>query len=170
MDLPHRYDAGGACMFICAFKPKRKHLVFGGLIMAAAICAVCLFSCKGESASVMKKANLSAATNEERVAFLEQFGWEVKAEAVQVKDVVIPAEFSDVYKKYNEIQTAQGFDLSDYHGKQVKQYAYAVTNYPGYEGEVRANLLVYAGNVIGGDICSLTLDGFMHGFKMPSQK
>ena len=41
---------------------------------------------------------------------------------------------------------------------------------PDYEGEVRGNLLVYEGKVIGGDICSLTLNGFMHGFKNPNEK
>ena len=41
-------------------------------------------------------------------------------------------------------------------------------NYPGYEnkdGVVRANLLVYEGRVIGGDVCSVELDGFMQGFE-----
>ncbi len=157
-------------MFIFALKPKRKHFVIGAIITAAVICIVCLFSCKGESTSVMKKENLSASTNEERVAFFSQFGWEVKEEAAEVKDVAIPSVFGDVYEKYNEIQKEQGFDLLDYRGKQVKQYSYVVTNYPDYEGEVRGNLLVYEGKVIGGDICSLTLNGFMHGFKNPNEK
>ena len=45
-------------------------------------------------------------------------------------------------------------------------------NYPGYEnkdGVIRANILVYDGRVIGGDVCSVELDGFMHGFEKPTQ-
>ena len=55
----------------------------------------------------------------------------------------------------------------EYKGKRVKRYTYEVTNYPGQASGVRANLLVDGGMVIGGDICSLTLDGFMHGFALP---
>ena len=157
-------------MFVCSFKPKKKHFIFGGLAVVAAVCVICLFSCGRENSAAMKEMNLSAETNQERIAFLEHFGWTVKAEAAQVKDIVIPAEFSDVYRKYNEIQIKQGFDLSKYCGKRVKQHVYIVTNYPEYNGEVRANLLVDSGRIIGGDICSMKLDGFMHGFQMPSQK
>lgn len=49
-------------------------------------------------------------------------------------------------------------------GKTVKRYTYIIHNYPDETDQVRANLLVYDGKVIGGDICTLALDGFMHGF------
>lgn len=45
-------------------------------------------------------------------------------------------------------------------------------NYPGYEGAdgtVQANILVYEGAVIGGDVCSTELDGFMQGFDFPTK-
>ena len=35
------------------------------------------------------------------------------------------------------------------------------------EDEVTANILVYENKIIGGDICSVNLDGFMHGFTPP---
>ncbi|MBR6748707.1 MAG: hypothetical protein IKM07_07185, partial [Clostridia bacterium] len=38
------------------------------------------------------------------------------------------------------------------------------TNYPGGLSDVAANLLILDGEVIGGDISSTLLDGFMHGF------
>ena len=41
---------------------------------------------------------------------------------------------------------------------------YTVTNYGNYNGTVLANLLVYRGRVIGGDICSADANGFIHGF------
>ncbi len=106
-------------------------------------------------------------TQEERIQYLAQFGWIVQDDPVCVQEVFIPAQFGDVYNNYNAIQLAQGFDLLPYAGRSVKKWVYAVTNYPGYaqsEAYVQATLLVCQGIIIGGDICSVELDGFMHGF------
>ena len=92
--------------------------------------------------------------NEDRIEFLKQFGWEVSPEATESEQVTIPAEFDKIFAGYNEIQKRQGLDLTKYKGKTMMRYTYDVTNYPGYEGRVQANLLVYRGKVIGGDICS----------------
>lgn len=102
--------------------------------------------------------------NEDRIAFLRQFGWEADPEAIENVEALIPKEFDAVYLKYNEIQKAQSLDLSKYKNKTVQRYTYKIKNYAGYTGEVYANLLIYKNNVIGGDICSAALDGFMHGF------
>ncbi len=104
-------------------------------------------------------------TNEDRIAFLSQFGWETEAEAVEEETVTIPDEFDKVYTGYNEIQKEQGLDLAKYKRKELTRYTYIVTNYPDYEGTVYANLLVYRNKVVGGDICSAESDGFVHGFK-----
>ena len=104
-------------------------------------------------------------TEEDRVDFLKQFGWEVKAEPVEVCEVTIPAEFDKIFTGYNEIQKRQGLDLSDYKKKKVMRYTYEVTNYEGEEGVVYANILVYRKRVIGGDICSADVKGFIHGFE-----
>ena len=53
-------------------------------------------------------------------------------------------------------------DLEPYHGKRVKCWSYRIDNYPG-EDDVLAHLYVYNDKIIGGDICSTKLDGFMHG-------
>ena len=108
-----------------------------------------------------------AATAEERIAFFSQFGWEINEEPCEVKEVVIPEEFDDVYTRYNEIQQAQNLDLDKYKGARVKCWSYEILNYPGYEnskGIIRGNILVYDGVVIAGDVSSVELDGFMHGF------
>lgn len=65
---------------------------------------------------------------------------------------------------YNEIQRAQGLDLAKYKNKKVSRFTYKVTNYEGYEGEVYANLLVWRDKVVGGDVCSKDVNGFVHGF------
>ncbi len=104
-------------------------------------------------------------TNDDRIEFLSQFGWQVKPNAVAEEEVLIPEEFDKVFSGYNEIQRRQGLDLSKYKKKLVNRYTYEVTNYNGYEGTVYANILVYRNRVIGGDICSADISGFLHGFE-----
>ena len=103
-------------------------------------------------------------TNEDRIAFLKQFGLEVESEPTEATTVTIPAEFDKVFATYNELQRKQGLDLSSYGGRTVERYTYTVTNYPQYTGTVQANLLIYRGRVIGGDISSADSSGFIHGF------
>lgn len=107
----------------------------------------------------------NVGSEEERVAFLAQFGWEVRTPAAESTTVTIPTEFDKVFAAYNELQRAQGLDLSAYGGRVVERYTYTVQNYEGYEGNVLANLLVFRGRVIGGDICAAEQNGFLHGFQ-----
>ena len=102
---------------------------------------------------------------EDAVGFLSQFGWEVNASPVEVKTVTIPSEFDKVFSAYNELQKEQGLNLSKFKNKDVTRYTFAVTNYPNFEGTVYANVLVYRNRVIGGDVCSADVSGFVHGFE-----
>ncbi len=104
-------------------------------------------------------------TNEDRIEFLGSFGWQVSAKPVQTVEVTIPEQFDKIFTGYNEIQKRQGLDLSDYRKKKVTRYTYEVTNYEGEKGTVYANLIVYRNRVIGGDICSADVTGFIHGFE-----
>lgn len=108
--------------------------------------------------------SLEATTNEDRIEFLSQFGWKVDSEPIEISTVTIPEKFNDVYNSYNEIQLEQGLDLHNYEGKECRRVTYRITNYPESEQQVNANLLIYNGYVVGGDISSINLDGFMHGF------
>ena len=112
--------------------------------------------------------NYKADNNRERLNFISQFGWEVNEEPEEVTEIIIPQEFDDVYKNYNEIQLSQNCDLRDYCGMRVKRYTYIIRNYPGYTENdtcIRINLLIFDGMVIGGDVCSTELSGFMHTFR-----
>ncbi len=97
--------------------------------------------------------------------FLSQFGWTVNAAAAKQESVTIPSEFDKVFAGYNELQRSQGLDLSKYKKKTLTRYTLEVTNYPDYEGTVYANVLVYRNKVVGGDICSADVTGFVHGFE-----
>ena len=127
---------------------------------------------KQETATVGNFSNvpLKAETHEERKAFFAFFGWEISDEPLEVKETVIPEEFDETYTKYNELQKNQNFNLEKYRNTRVKSWSYEILNYPGYEnsdGVIRGNLLTCDGNVIGGDICSIELGGFMHGLCKP---
>lgn len=108
--------------------------------------------------------------NSDRLAFIEQFGWKVDATPLESVEVSIPEEFDKVYLGYNEMQKEQGLGLTKYKGKTVTRYTYNVTNYPDYEGDVYISLLVYKNKVIGGDVCSADVNGFVHGFAAPTQE
>ena len=110
-----------------------------------------------------------AETTAERKAFLSQFGWKISEDPVEVSEVIIPENFDDGYTEYAEMNKAQGLDLELFRGMRAKRWTYTVLNYPGLENtqSVQANILVLDGRVIGGDICSLELGGFIRGFDFP---
>ena len=155
-------------MFIYSLKAKTIKL-FGlicvalvGVIMIAAFVPNYVATSAGANSEI----NYSKIkTNEDRIAFLRQFGWEVSPEETESEQVTIPSEFDKIFSGYNEIQKGQGLDLAKYKGKTMMRYTYDVTNYEGYEGKVQANILVYRGKVVGGDICSADINGFIHGFE-----
>lgn len=151
----------------------KKLKVFGicvGIVCAIVVVGTIIMT-KGNEPYVNTQYVLNDNTNDFRIAFLNSFGWETSVEPVEVKDVLIPKEFSDVYKSYNELQISQGLDLSKYKSKVVKAYRYEILNYPledkSLEGTIFANLLVYENEIIGGDVCSVSTNGFMHGFELP---
>ena len=102
---------------------------------------------------------------EAREEYIARLGWEIEIGSLTEKEIMIPSEFNEVYENYNSLQKEQGFDLSDYRGKKARLYTYNVTNYPNEPQNVVINLIVLDGKVIGGDVCSLELDGFMVAIK-----
>lgn len=105
-----------------------------------------------------------SVTEEEAAEFLQKHGWKTAKDSVSVEEVYIPSNFSEVYERYNAIQLKQGCDLTKYKGEKVLKYTFSITNYKDYEN-VEAHVLTYGGKIIGGDICSTELNGFMTGFE-----
>ena len=83
-------------------------------------------------------------------------------------EVITHKEFDETYQNYNKIQTDQGLDLTRYRGKRCRRYSYMVHNHPSGDEHVRLNLLVCSGKIIGGDVCSMGLDGFLQGLAFPA--
>jgi hypothetical protein len=153
-------------MFV-SMKASRKRII-AFLVLAAAVVAAVVYLRWGKGTEPQAQ-TFTGETNEERVAFLQSFGWQTEAGPAETREVMIPAQFNDVYQNYNAMQQAQGFDLAPYAGEVVTQYKYKVTNYPG-ETEVFATLLVYGRLIIGGDLACAEANGFMHGFAADSTR
>ena len=158
--------------FISVKSSKLKSVVAIALVAVFATIGGIYLVSKNNNRPVSKANGIvyKASTADERIAFFSQFGWEINEEPAEVKEVVIPDEFDDVYLNYNKLQTEQKLDLEKYKGARVKCWSYEILNCPGYEncsGVIRGNILVYEGIVIGGDISSVELGGFMHTFEHP---
>lgn len=86
----------------------------------------------------------------------KDMGYTPEDNPVEIVEVHIPMEWDGVYVNYNRLQKSGGFDLEPYKGKTCTRYTYSIPEY-----FARGNVLVYDGKVIGGDICSITIDGIM---------
>ncbi|MDR0952119.1 MAG: DUF4830 domain-containing protein [Oscillospiraceae bacterium] len=148
-------------MFVYTVKWNKKTALLIILIAALVICALILLigALKGSGSGAR------VSNTQERVEYLESLGWEIQPESEIERSVVIPREFSEIYSAYNQLQLAQGYDLSKYCGLNVNVYTYSILNYKGYTGHVVAEVYVYNSEIVGGDVHSLELDGFMHGLK-----
>ena len=113
------------------------------------------------AASENMRLDVKLRTNEQRVALLRDCGWEVIEEPRGEREVQIPEEFDEVYESYNQIQLAQGLDLTPCRGRRATLYTYEITNHPSGEQGVTANLLVRRGKLIAADVSSPQADGFV---------
>ena len=164
-------------MFVLSFSKKnlKKSLIIGALVVVLSLFLV--FFLKGinyaQQTTVTKDNSLIVTTEDDILTFISRYGWQVDEEPLEVRDVIIPETFDEVYNNYNKIQVEQGFNLEKYAGQRVKRWTYTVRNYPetsSIDDYVRINILVCDGIVIGGDVCSVKIDGFMHGFYLPSDE
>ncbi|MBO5340335.1 MAG: DUF4830 domain-containing protein [Oscillospiraceae bacterium] len=156
-------------LIVTAKVPRRKLALWG--LAAAALCCCALLINAGQLRGLEASAAISPKgikTNEDRIAFLGEYGWQVNEQPLATEELIIPEAFDDSYDDYLSLQSAQGFDLSRYAGKRVKRYTYEITNYPTGEKGVQANLLIYKNTVVAGEVLSAQLDGFLHGLAAPS--
>ena len=156
-------------MLIMTAKLPRRKLTLGvGLAALLCCCAIALNFGQWEevSASALPSPK-GVRSNQDRIDYLSAYGWQVSEEPLATQELLIPQEMDDSYTEYLALQNGQGFDLQKYAGKRVKRYTYEVLNYPTGETGVQANLLICKNTVIGGEVLSPQLDGFLHGLAMP---
>ena len=149
-------------MFIWTAKLRRGRLVAGVAAIVVLCGAVALvggvLSARGvDAVSPAPASPKGIKTNEDRIAYLESYGWQVSADPLSVEELAIPEEFDETYTQYLSLQSGQGFDLEKYKGKRVKRYTYEISNYPTGETGVQAGLLIYKNTVVGGEVLSSQL-------------
>ena len=153
-------------MIVFEAKVSVKKIVAGVLAAGAVVAGIVLLLPAAENAqTTVGEVGLDSKlkTNEQRVALLESYGWQVDPEPRSEREVQIPKTFDDTYQAYNAIQLEQGLDLTPYQGKRATLYTYELTAYPTGEQGVIANLLIRRNRLIAADISSAEADGFVHG-------
>ena len=153
-------------MFVYTAKLNKRKLIIGIVILVIALCAIILLISSNGKTTAASAFDTAVRSNDERISFLTGLGWEVSPEPAEEQTITIPLAFDDVYSEYNKIQLAQGFDLSKYSGLEAVRYTYKVLNHPSGQ-DVMADIIVYRGRVIAGDIQSTSLNGFMNGLEYP---
>ena len=142
----------------------KKVLIVLGAIAALLIGIIALFGGE-ESTATSATTSPAVSDNDSRVNFLKGFGWEVTTSPVESSQVRIPTETTEVFDRYNQLQQAQGYDLTQYGGKKVMRYVYKVNNYPGGTDPVYATVLVHKNQIIGGDITDTASGGKIRSFQ-----
>lgn len=149
-------------MFVFSTKLTKTKIATAVLVCACIALVVILAVPGTTQAGKTNKTILK--TNEERIDYLASYGWTTETEPLESSETVIPTEFDETYEKYNALQKEQGYDLTAYKGKTVTRFTYKLTNYPNDTvKDARANMLIYENKLIGADVSSADIGGFMHG-------
>ncbi len=157
-------------MFIVTAKVPRRSVVVGMTLAAFLCCSILTLTLPSGATPVSASGNpdpQGVKSAENRLDYLAEWGWQVAEEPLSVEELLIPEILDDSYAEYMALQQSQGFDLNALTGERVKRYSYAVLNYPTGEEGVQLNLLIYNNTVVGGEVLSPQLDGFLHGLAMP---
>ena len=159
-------------MLLYSFKFPRKIRRSVGFLLALAIVLVAgravTTAIPVDGMSSQKLPSVKVKNLEAQQDFLRELGWEAKLIDAETSEVIIPEDFDEIYQKYNAIQQQHDLDLLKYRGKKAMKYVYLVANHPSGATNVRVNLLVYKNKVVGGDVCALGLEGFMHSLYYPN--
>ena len=141
-------------MFIVTARVPRRKLLAGAVtvLCCCLVIATALIVTLGGQTITTSAEVTDIRDNEDRIAYLNNLGWDVSEQAVLTEELLIPDTFDETYNEYLSLQSQQGFDLTQYAGKRVKRYTYVVTNYPDGNVDIQAALLIYKGKVIGGQL------------------
>lgn len=148
-------------MFLIGFRLSKKKTV----VLTLALLVIFFLSLYvGYSQEYKTTENSYFCNNTDDIAmYLSSFN--IDFGEFQIDEITVPYEFSDVYSSYNLIQKEQGFDLTEYKGKTLTRYTANVKNYPDFDDDVYVEVLVYDKLIVGADIYSVSLNGFIVGLK-----
>ena len=143
-------------MVICAAKLRWRELSAAASLALALM--LCVVGGRLDSRAVSSLSARSGACDPG--AYLAELGWSVEGEPVR-DQVALPEAFDGQYEDFLRLQEAGGFDLRPLAGSVVTRYTFTLTNYPTGEAGILADVMVLEGRIVGGDIRSPALDGFM---------
>lgn len=124
----------------------KRHIFAGFFILL--LCLLAVFSWADD-----KDSTVTLCTEH-----LKSIGLAPSAQPESVTTVEIPVIFDDIFTQYNTLQQAAGYDLSVFCGQSVTRYTFRLGK---SEDILYANLLIYDGQIIGGEIINPRLDGYM---------
>ena len=153
-------------MLIWTAHLSKRKAVFAILVLGAAIAALALLAARPAPEPQPKSPQLF--TNDDRVAYLTAYGWELEPEPVETLQFLLPDPLQEPYLSYNTLQQTQGFDLQPLCGNHVTRYTYTVINYPNRSQGVQANLYICDGTPVAGDIVCTGTNGFQAGLHFPT--
>lgn len=143
-------------MFFVNLKLSNKRIAIIFVTIVAAAMLVIFLRLK--FLSKPRESSIQCSTQSEVREYLLSFGLELGD--CSVDDITVPFDFNDVYKNYNKIQISQGFNLANYKGKQLNRFTFSLQNHP-HGDKVFAEVLIYEKQIVGADIYSTDLEGFM---------
>ena len=146
---------------------SRRRLLLGtlSLVLVASLSFV-LVGCLKKAPEEPSTA-IVAATDADRVAYLQNLGWEVEAEPIETLDLKLHDDLLSSWADYVALQEAQALPFGSYAGQTVQRYTYRITNYPAVPNGVQANLYLCRDEIIGGDIIATGKKGFQAGLTFP---
>ena len=133
-------------------------------VFCTVLILICFVSKYYEVSGAIQK---NGDTHKKRADYLSNIGCIITDETPSSKTVFIPYEFTDVYETYNSLQKSSGYDLSEFKGEKCTVYTYSVKSFADFSEDdyASANLIVYNGRIIGGDISSAKINGKMYPLK-----
>ena len=147
-------------MFALNLKLSNRRLVI--VLFAVILISVVLVATRVKSLLYDNDNSTFCNDQAEILEYINSFGLVIGD--VTSSSIKVPEVFSDVYNNYNELQKQHGFDLTDYKGKVLTRYVGEVKNYNDSDN-VFVEVLTFDGIVVGADIFSTSVDGFIEPLK-----
>lgn len=142
---------------------KRRFIGVASIFAVVAAAAVVLAGCFADKEDTITLVDTTAM-----VEYLQELGWQVESDPIETLDLQLPQQLTESWGDYAAMQDEQGFPFTDYAGQPIRRYTFRVTNYPGVESGVQANLYLCEDVLIGGDVVATGKGGFQHGLAYPA--
>ena len=150
------------------FHLSRRRIFLGIFSLALVIClSVLLVGCLKKSPNEASS-GIFAATDADRIAYLNSLGWEAESDPIETLDLKLPEDLLTSWSDYVALQDAQALPFGAFAGQTIRRYTYRITNYPSVPNGVQANLYLCNDEIIGGDIIATGKKGFQAGLTFPA--